>query len=92
MIDRFELAQAFQACELVRHPGRVLGLMFESVLKPPNEPHPGKSNDPIMLVVAPRGKRANRSEFRYLLREAGFSLMRGIPKAGAPPIIGSQPA
>jgi SAM-dependent methyltransferase len=74
----------------IRPDGKLL--LIESVLKPPNEPDPGSFNDLTMLVVAPGGKERTEAEFRSLLREAGFSLMRVIPATGLTSIIESQPA
>ena len=67
-------------------------LLVESVLKPANEPDPGRFNDLIMLAVAPGGRERTEAEFTDLLRKAGFSLTRVIPATGLTSIIESQPA
>jgi len=66
-------------------------LIVDSVLKPPNEPDPGKLMDLNMLVMAPTGRERTESEFRDLLSNAGFSLTRFIPTAGALSIAESRP-
>ena len=66
-------------------------LIVDSVLKPPNEPDPGKLMDLNMLVMAPTGRERTESEFRDLLSKAGFSLTRFIPTAGALSIAESRP-
>jgi hypothetical protein len=66
-------------------------LLVESVLKPPNQPDPGRFNDLVMLVMAPGGRERTETEFADLLRKAGFSLTRVIPATGLTSIIESQP-
>jgi O-methyltransferase domain len=66
-------------------------LIVDSVLKPPNEPDPGKLMDLNMLVMAPTGRERTESEFRDLLYKAGFSLTRFIPTAGTLSIAESRP-
>jgi hypothetical protein len=66
-------------------------LLVESVLKPANQPDPGRFNDLVMLVVAPGGRERTETEFADLLRKAGFSLTRVIPATGLTSIIESQP-
>jgi hypothetical protein len=66
-------------------------LLVESVLKPPNQPDPGRFNDLTMLVVAPGGRERSETEFTELLREAGFSLTRVLPATGLTSIIEACP-
>ena len=73
----------------IRDNGRLL--LVESVLKPPNQPDPGRFNDLTMLVVAPGGRERTDAEFRELLRSAGFSMLRVIPATGLTSIIESEP-
>jgi hypothetical protein len=65
-------------------------LIVDAVLKPPNEPDPGKLRDLNMLVTL-RGLERTEAEFRMLLKQAGFSLTRVIPTAGLLSIIESMP-
>jgi hypothetical protein len=65
-------------------------LLIEEVLKPANEPDPGKLMDLNMLVLL-GGQERTEAEFAALLRQADFSLTRVIPTAGAMSIIESQP-
>jgi hypothetical protein len=65
-------------------------LLIEHVLKPANEPDPGKLMDLNMLVLL-GGQERTEAEFAALLRQADFSLTRVIPTAGAMSIIESQP-
>ena len=64
-------------------------LVVDAVLKPPNEPDPGKLMDLTMLVM-PGGRERTAAEFAALLRRADFSLARVIPTAGSLSIIESR--
>jgi hypothetical protein len=66
-------------------------LLVERVLKPLNEPDPGKFMDLQMLVVAPGGRERTEADYRTLLHEARFGLKRVIPTTGPLSIIESQP-
>ncbi|HLW71677.1 MAG TPA: methyltransferase [Candidatus Binataceae bacterium] len=74
----------------IRPDGKLL--IVDSVLKPSNEPDPGKVMDLIMLAMAPGGRERTEAEFARLLAQAGFSLTRVIPTSGALSIVESQPA
>jgi hypothetical protein len=78
-------------CRGVMTPGSKL-LLIERVLKPSNQPDPGRFMDSQMLVVAPGGRERSEADYKELLHEAGFSLMRVIPTAGPLSIVESQPA
>lgn len=65
-------------------------VLIEWVLKPPNEPDPGKFMDLHMLVIL-GGMERTASDFRALLKEAGFALTRVIPTGGPHSIIESSP-
>jgi SAM-dependent methyltransferase len=67
-------------------------LIVDAVLKPPNEPDPGKLMDLNMLVLAPGGRERTEADFAALLRQADFSLTRVIPTAGTLSIIESRPS
>jgi hypothetical protein len=66
-------------------------LIVDAVLKPPNQPDPGKLGDLCMLVLAPTGRERTEAEFAALLRQAGFALPRVIPTAGPLSIVESRP-
>ncbi len=66
-------------------------LLIERVLKPANQPDPGKFMDLQMLVVAPGGRERTETDYRALLDKAGFSLKRVISTAGPVAIVESQP-
>ena len=66
-------------------------LLIELILKPANQPDFARFADLQMLVTAPGGRERTEAEFRALLGEAGFSLTRVIPTAGAMSIIESKP-
>jgi hypothetical protein len=66
-------------------------LLIERVLKPPNEPAPGKFMDLQRLVVAPGGRERAEADYQTLLREAGFTLERVIPTTGPLSINESRP-
>jgi hypothetical protein len=74
----------------IRPDGKLI--LIDSVLKPSNQPDPGRFNDLVMLAVAPGGKERTEPEFRKLLSEAGFVLNRIIPGSGLTAIIESLPA
>jgi SAM-dependent methyltransferase len=73
----------------IRNNGKLL--LMEHVLKPPNEPDPGRFMDLTMLVLL-TGRERTEIEFAALLRAGGFSLTRVIPTTGLLSIIESQPA
>src|SRR5262249_38244686 len=73
----------------IRDHGKLL--LVESVLKPPNQPDPGRFNDLAMLVMAPGGRERNEVEFRQLLQSAGFSMLRVLPVTGLTSMIESEP-
>lgn len=56
--------------------GRVL--LVEMVIPGPNEPHPGKALDLIMLAI-PGGRERTPEEYRQLLNKARFRLERIVP-------------
>ena len=66
-------------------------LLIELVLKPANEPDPGKFMDLPMLVVAPGGRERTAADYQTLLHEAGFTVKRVIPTTGPLSIIEAQP-
>lgn len=72
----------------IRPDGKLL--LIEQVLKPANEPDPGKLMDLNMLLLL-GGQERTEAEFAALLRQAGFSLTRVIPTASAMSIVESQP-
>jgi len=77
-------------CRAVMSPNAKL-LLIEQVLKPSNEPDPGKFMDLQMLIVAPGGHERSELDYRALLHEAGFALKRVIPTAGPLSIVEGQP-
>jgi hypothetical protein len=77
-------------CRAVMSPNAKL-LLIEQVLKPSNEPDPGKFMDLQMLIVAPGGHERSEIDYRALLHEAGFALKRVIPTAGPLSIVEGQP-
>ena len=64
-------------------------LLIESVLKASGEPDPGTFMDVLMLTLV-GGRERTESNFRALLHEAGFNLMRVIQTEG-PTILESRP-
>lgn len=65
-------------------------LLVDWVLKPPNEPDLGKFTDLNMLVML-GGRERTEADFRVLLREAGFALIRVISTIGPHSIVESKP-
>lgn len=72
----------------IRREGRLL--LIDIVLKPGNEPDPGRGLD--MHMVTLKGRERTASEVEVLLAQAGFSHTRVIPTAALPSIIESRPA
>jgi hypothetical protein len=72
----------------IRNDGELL--LMEHVLKPSNEPDPGKFMDLTMLVLL-TGRERTEAEFGELLQAGGFSLTRVIPTGGLLSILESQP-
>lgn len=66
-------------------------LVIDSVLKPINQPDPGRFNDMTMLAVAPGGRERTEVEFRDLLRKVGFALARVIPATAMTSIVEARP-
>jgi hypothetical protein len=64
-------------------------LLIERVLKPSNQPDPGRFMD-LQMLVASGGRERSEADYTALLREAGFSLMRVIPTEGPLSIVESQ--
>jgi SAM-dependent methyltransferase len=73
----------------IRPDGKLL--VVDAVLRPPNEPDPGKLMDLNMLVMATGGRERTQPEFAELLRRAGFSLIRVIPTSARSSIVESRP-
>ncbi len=83
------------ALKILKHCRRAIGrdgtlLLIECVLKPPNEPDLGKFLDLHMLVLL-GGRERTESDFKSLLRKAGFSLTRVIPTGVLHSIIEGTP-
>jgi SAM-dependent methyltransferase len=70
----------------IRPDGRLL--LLESVLSPSSDP--SRALMDVLMMVLTGGRERTEAEFGSLLREAGFSLTRVIPTAGAS-ILESQP-
>jgi|SRR5215469_8299644 len=66
-------------------------LLIERVLKPANEPAPGKFIDLQGLVVSSGGRERAEADYQTLLREASFILERVIPTIGPLSINESRP-
>jgi hypothetical protein len=65
-------------------------LIIESVLTEGNAFHPGKMLDMTMLALTP-GQERTESEYRALLENANFNLMRVIPTSSAVSIVEAMP-
>ena len=66
-------------------------LIVESVLRPGDEPDPGKILDLVMLVV-PGGQERSEQEYRVLLDKAGFQLSRVVPTQSSVSIVEAVPS
>jgi SAM-dependent methyltransferase len=72
--------------QAIRPDGRLL--ILDTVLIPSSDPASALMD--MLMMVLTSGRERTESEFRSLLREAGFSLVRVIPTAG-PSILESRP-
>jgi hypothetical protein len=61
-------------------------LIVEAVLRPGDEPDPGKILDLVMLVV-PGGRERSAEEYRTLLDHSGFQLTRVVPTRSPASIV-----
>jgi hypothetical protein len=66
-------------------------LLIEHVLKPTNEPDPGRFLD-LGIIALAKGRERTEQEFREIFRAGGFSLQRIISTAGLLSILESTPA
>ena len=66
-------------------------LIVESVLRPGDEPDPGKLLDLVMLV-APGGQERSEEEYRALLDKGGFRLSRVVPTRSSVSIVEAVPS
>lgn len=64
-------------------------LLIEMVVPGPNQPHPAKQLDLVMLTV-PGGRERTEAEYGQLLAQAGLRLMRVIPTASPVSIVEAQ--
>ena len=65
-------------------------LLIEAVIPGPDEPHPGKIMDFVMLVGL-GGQERTEQQYADLLREAGFALSKVVPTASPMSIIEGVP-
>jgi len=65
-------------------------LLIEAVIPGPNEPHPGKIVDFIMLLGL-GGQERTEQQYAGLLREAGFDLTKVVPTASPMSVIEAMP-
>jgi len=70
----------------IRSDGRLL--LVEGVAKPPNEPDPNKFFD--VWFIGGGGERTE-AEYRTLLRDGGFILVRVVPIGGSSALLESRP-
>lgn len=68
--------------------GRIL--LVEALIPGPNEPHPGKIMDFVMLLGL-GGQERTEQQYADLLREAGFALSKIVPTASPMSVIEGMP-
>jgi hypothetical protein len=61
-------------------------LIVEMVVPPPNDQHPAKMLDIVMLAI-PGGQERTEEEYHTLLSKAGLTLQRVIPTASPVSIV-----
>lgn len=73
-----EAIAILQNCyQAMRDPGVLL--LMEIVIPPGNEPCTGKFMDINMLTICPGGRERTETEYRNLLKKAGFKLTKIVP-------------
>jgi hypothetical protein len=65
-------------------------LIIEMVLPDDNTPHPGQILD-MMMLVGPGGQERTAAEYRNLLGQAGFDMIRVVPTGSASSIVEAVP-
>ena len=65
-------------------------LLVESVIPDPDEPHPGKIMDFVMLLGL-GGQERTEQQYADLRREAGFALSKVVPTASPMSVIEGMP-
>ena len=78
--DDERATQILRNCHRAMPPGGKV-LIVDAVIPPGNGAHFGKLLDLEMLVLTPRGRERTQTEFRDLLKRAGFKLRRVVPTA-----------
>jgi hypothetical protein len=87
--DRDRAVAILRNCRrAMNHTGRLL--LIETVIPGPDEPHPGKIMDFIMLLGL-GGQERTEQQYADLLREAGFDLTRVVPTASPMSVIEGMP-
>jgi SAM-dependent methyltransferase len=84
-----EARKILQSVRRAMRPDATL-LLFETVVTAANQPHFAKLLD-IEMIVHGGGRERSESEYRELLKSAGFVLSRIVPTAGPLSIIEARP-
>jgi O-methyltransferase domain len=83
--DEERCIRILENCRAAKNPGGKV-LIVEMVVPPPNDPHPAKMIDIVMLAIA-GGQERTEEEYRTLLSKAGLTLLRVIPTASPVSIV-----
>jgi hypothetical protein len=87
--DRDRAVTILGNCRRAMNPsGRLL--LIEAVIPGPDDPHPGKIMDFVMLLGL-GGQERTEQQYADLLREAGFALSRVVPTASPMSVIEGVP-
>jgi len=87
--DRDRAVAILRKCHgAMNQTGRIL--LIETVIPGPDEPHPGKIMDFVMLLGL-GGQERTEEQYADLLQEAGFALSRVVPTASPMSIIEGVP-
>lgn len=86
--DEERCIRILENCRTARKPGGKV-LIVEMVVPPPNEPHPAKMLDLVMLTI-PGGQERTADEYRSLLSKAGLELLHIIPTHSPVSIVEAQ--
>ena len=86
--DEASCVRILEHCRAAKAPGGKV-LIVEMVVTPPNDPHPSKMLDIVMLTI-PGGRERTPEEYAALLAKAGLRLTRVIPTMSPASIVEAE--
>jgi hypothetical protein len=86
--DEASCVRILEHCRAAKKPGGKV-LVVEMVVTPPNDPHPSKMLDIVMLTI-PGGRERTPEEYAALFAKAGLRLTRVIPTMSPVSIVEAE--